>query len=64
MFCGGPADPGWETCSSCDIEQQQLIEQEREEQEYADRFAREFAEKEYAQQEELKYLDDVLFGGH
>jgi hypothetical protein len=63
IFCGGPADPGWETCGSCDIEQQQLIEQEREAERYADEYAREFAEKTYIEQDELKYLDDILFGG-
>jgi hypothetical protein len=60
IFCGGPADPGWETCSSCDIEQAQ----EQKAEEYADQFAREYAEKTYAEQEELKYLDDLFFGGH
>jgi hypothetical protein len=27
VYCGGRADPGWETCGSCDIEQQQLEEE-------------------------------------
>jgi hypothetical protein len=62
IFCGRNATPGWETCNSCDIEQQQLLEQKREAEEYADQFAREYAEKTYAEQEELKYLDDLFFG--
>ena len=63
MFCGKPADPGWETCGACDIEQAQLNAEEDAEAE-EESFAREFSKNVYAEQEEINYLDSVLFGGH
>ena len=65
IFCGGPADPGWETCSSCDIEQAQIQDQEDAyERELEEEYARDFDARVFAEQDELAYLDKALFGGH
>lgn len=64
MICGGPADSGWETCSSCDIEQSELRQQEAEEETYEERFARDFDKRIYEEQDEIAYLDRELFGAH
>lgn len=60
IFCGKKATPGWETCNDCDIEQAQLAEAEKD---FEEQYAREFAERTYAEQDELAYLDKMLFGG-
>ena len=57
IICGGRTDPGWGVCDVCAAE-------EIDEKTYEDQYAREFAEKNYEEQEELRFLDDMLFGGH